>query len=231
MSGTGGDSVNNPIECRPSADDVTSSLPSPPHVLTHWGLPATLWDEDYCDPQFPGEETEARREMPVTELEVAESVNLDSGSLLRRRGPGSSQRLSSGWQAGTAAWPPSQLAARDPRPSRGRGGGRAAQLGLAGEKERAAAGRPEAFPVSRRWKGSPHQERTPSSVVMAGSEVSPSLVHVRIHCLTFNSFPDQLLEVLMTVCSQNNTQHCFFQPRSAESRYLPTSHWRPTEPW
>lgn len=68
MSGTGGDSVNNPIECRPSADDVTGSLPSRPHVRTHWVLTATLWDEDYYYPHFPGEETEAQSEMHVTEL-------------------------------------------------------------------------------------------------------------------------------------------------------------------
>lgn len=56
-----------------------------------------------------------------------------------------------------------------------------------------------------------------------GARCLPGLVHVEIHCLAFNSLLHQLLELLMTVCSQNNTRGCFFQLRSAESRYLPIS--------
>lgn len=55
----------------------------------------------------------------------------------------------------------------------------------------------------------------------------PCLVHFKIHCLAFNSLSDPLLEVLMTDCSQNNTQHHFFQLRSAESCYLPIGRWLP----
>lgn len=58
--------------------------------------------------------------------------------------------------------------------SRGRGDGGDAQLGLAG-KEGWGGGwvAGQASPVSKRWKGSPHPERTPSSLAVAGSEVSP----------------------------------------------------------
>lgn len=60
-----------------------------------------------------------------------------------------------------------------------------------------------------------------------GARCLPGLVHFKIHCLASHSLPDLLLEVLMTDCSQNNTRRRFFQLRSAESCYLPISHWLP----
>ena len=83
------------------------------------------------------------------------------------------------------------------------------------------------FPISERWKGSPHWEKLPVPWLWQGVRCLPGLVHVKIHCLAFNSLPDQFLEVLTTACSQNNTQHRFFQLRSAESCYLPISRWWP----
>lgn len=57
--------------------------------------------------------------------------------------------------------------------------------------------------------------------------VSPAWFMSKYIVLLFHSLPDWLLEVLMTADSQNNTQRYFFQLRSAESCYLPISHWRP----
>ena len=55
--------------------------------------------------------------------------------------------------------------------------------------------------------------------------VSPAWFVSKYIVLLLIASPIPLLEVLMTGCSQNNTQHRFFQLRSAESRHLPLSRW------
>lgn len=81
----------------------------------------------------------------------------------------------------------------------------------------------QAFPVSKSSLG----KELPVPWSWRGARCLPGLVHVKVHCLAFHSLPNRLSEVLMTTYSQNNTQRCFFQLRSAESCYLPISHWRP----
>ena len=101
-------------------------------------------------------------------------MSLDGAAWLGNRTPGSSRDLSTDWQAGLSIWPPSPPAGEDPRSVTWPRGRLGCSAGLAGKQEWGggwAAG--EAFPVSRRWKGSPHAERTPRSVAVARSEVSP----------------------------------------------------------
>lgn len=97
---------------------------------------------------------------------------------------------------------------------------------MAEEKERGGGwqlGRPSPSPSD----GKVHliRKELPVPWLWQGVRCLPGLVRFKIHCLAFNSFPDQLLEVLMTDCSQNNTRRRFFQLRSAESCYLPISCW------
>lgn len=87
------------------------------------------------------------------------------------------------------------------------------------------------------WRGFPHFQEVGrltssgknSQFCGRGRErgVSPAWFMSKYIVLLLIASPDQLLEVLMTACSQNNTQHRFFQLRSAEYCYLPISRWRP----
>lgn len=69
----------------------------------------------------------------------------------------------------------------------------------------------EAFPVYKDGKVHFIRKELPVLWLWQRARCLPSLVHFKIHCLAFNSLPDPLLEVLMTDCSQNNTQSSFFQ--------------------
>lgn len=124
----------------------------------------------------------------------------------------------------TAVRPPPQLADRDPHLVR-----HAAQ---AADGLPSWAGREKAQAAAGSWRGFPHLQGTDGKAHLTGKErpvpwswqgarCLPGLVPVEVHCLAFNSLLHQLLELLLTVYSQNNTRHCFFQPRSAEACYLP----------